>query len=350
MFSAQYGFPPMANRIKEKSRSVLRTCVRLASLPLLQGPEEVLVGGQAVIEGVMMRSPHSYAVAVRKPGGSIVVTQDFLDRPSEKHAYWKWPLLRGLGTLGQAMVLGIRALRFSAQEALAEDNSAKEAPENEGKKKKKDLSNVLLALNLILSLGFFILFYKLVPLYLATRAQKHFTLFGSYIMFNLLDGIIRIVLFLGFLYVISRSKDIQRVFEYHGAEHKVVWAFEKTGGTRLVDARNSTRFHPRCGTSFLLVVMVIALIVYLFLPFHSFAAKFWSRILLLPLIAGLSYEFIRYAAKAKGWIWRAAAAPGLWLQRVTTREPDDSQLEIAIRALDTAMELERSRGGELVVA
>ncbi len=338
----------MLNQILKLGRSALRRSVRLAALPFLQGPEEVLVGGQAVIEGVMMRSPHSYAVAVRKPDGSLAVTQGFLDRPSEKHAWLKWPVLRGLGTLGQAMVLGIRALRFSAQEALAEEGPSIEAAKKEGKK--ADLGNGLLALNLILSLGFFIVFYKLVPLYLATRAQKHFTIFGSMIMFNLLDGIIRIVLFLAFLYLLSRSKEIQRVFEYHGAEHKVVWAFEKTGRTELTDARNSTRFHPRCGTSFLLVVMVIALIVYLFLPFHSFAARFWSRILLLPVIAGISYEFIRYAAKSKGWIWRAAAAPGLWLQRVTTREPDDSQLETAIRALDTAMELERSRGGELVVA
>jgi uncharacterized protein YqhQ len=339
----------MLNHHNENRGSVLRRFIRLAALPLLQGPEEVLVGGQAVIEGVMMRSPHSYAVAVRKLDGSLAVTQDFLDRPSEKHEWWKWPLLRGLGTLGQAMVLGIRALRFSAQEALAEEKTG-QATAKSDQKNKKDVSSALLALNLIFSLGFFILFYKLVPLYLATRAQKHFVLFGNYIMFNLLDGIIRIVLFLGFLYLLSRSKEIQRVFEYHGAEHKVVWAFEKMGRTELAEARRSTRFHPRCGTSFLLVVMVIALIVYLFLPFHSFAAKFWSRILLLPLIAGLSYEFIRYAAKAKGWVWKAAAAPGLWLQRVTTREPDDSQLETAIRALDTAMELERSRGGELVVA
>jgi len=339
----------MLNQILKFGRSAIRKLIRLAALPLLQGPEEVLVGGQAVIEGVMMRSPHSYAIAVRKPDGSLAVTQGFLERPSEKHAWLKWPVLRGLGTLGQAMVLGIRALRFSAQEALAEESPSVDAAKKEGKKK-ADLGNGLLALNLILSLGFFIVFYKLVPLYLATRAQKHFTIFGSMIMFNLLDGIIRIVLFLAFLYLLSRSKEIQRVFEYHGAEHKVVWAFEKTGRTELADARKSTRFHPRCGTSFLLVVMVIALIVYLFLPFHSFAARFWSRILLLPLIAGVSYEFIRYAAKSKGWIWRAAAAPGLWLQRVTTREPDDSQLETAIRALDTAMELERTKGGELVIA
>jgi uncharacterized protein YqhQ len=333
----------MSSRIQEMCPSKLRRFIRLAALPWLEGPEEVLVGGQAVIEGVMMRSPHSYAVAVRKPDSSIAVIQGFLERPSEKHKYWKWPVLRGLATLGQAMALGIRALKYSAQVGLAEDAES-------GGSVKKDLSNTLLALNLILSLGFFIVFYKLAPLYLATRVQQHSAVFHGFVMFNLLDGLIRMVLFLGFLFVLSRSKEIQRVFEYHGAEHKVVWAFEKTGTTDLEVARSSTRFHPRCGTSFLLVVMVMALIVYLFLPFHSFAAKFWSRILLLPLIAGVSYEFIRYAAKSQGWIWRAAAAPGLWLQRVTTREPDDRQLETAIRALDTAMELERRHGGEMVVA
>jgi uncharacterized protein YqhQ len=149
--------------------------------------------------------------------------------------------------------------------------------------------------------------------------------------------------------VLARWKEIQRVFEYHGAEHKVVWAFER-GTVDLASARNSSRFHPRCGTSFLLVVMVIAMVLYLFLPFQSFAGKLVGRILLLPFIAGLSYEFIRFAARSKGKLWRWASQPGLWLQRVTTREPDDGQLETAIRALEAAMELEKNRGGELVVA
>jgi uncharacterized protein YqhQ len=321
-----------------------RYLFRLFALPLLQAPEEALMGGQAVIEGVMMRSPHSYAVAVRQPSGAIAVAKDYLEKPSEKHPWLKYPLLRGLGTLGQAMVLGIRALRYSAEQALEEPNKPAQV------EKKVELSNWLLAANLTLSLGFFVFFYKYVPLSLATLISRHYPVTGNMLIFNLLDGLIRIVLFLGFLFFISRWKEIQRVFEYHGAEHKVVWAFEKRGATDLASARACTRFHPRCGTSFLLVVMAIAMLLYMFLPFRSFAMRFVGRLALLPVIVGVSYEFIRYAAKSQGKLWRWAAQPGLWLQRVTTREPDDSQLETAIKAIDTAMELEKTRGGELVVA
>jgi len=237
-------------------------------------------------------------------------------------------------------------LRYSAQEALdaGSSDAADEQP-----KKKPELNSWLLALNVTLSVGFFVVFYKLVPLYAATLIQRR-GMIHNFIAFNFVDGIIRLALFLGFLVVLAQSKDIKRVFEYHGAEHKVVWAFEKMGRADLKSARASTRFHPRCGTSFLLVVMVIALITYLFIPFQSFFWKLIIRILLLPLIAGVSYEFIRFAAKAQGWIWRLAAAPGLWLQRITTREPDDGQLETAIKALESAMELEKQRGGELVIA
>ena len=324
-------------------RAFIARSARLLLLPLLQAPEEVLIGGQAVIEGVMMRSPHSYAVAVRRPSGSIAVKQDFLDRPSEKHRWLKWPLLRGLGTLGQALVLGIRALRYSAELSLEEN-------EKPAVEKKPEMSNWLLALNIAISLGFFIVVYKLAPLSMATLVTRHYPAANNTIAFNLIDGTIRIVLFLGFLMLLAQWKEIQRVFEYHGAEHKVVWAFEKGGPVDVATARGCTRFHPRCGTSFLLVVMGIAMVLYMFLPFQTFASRFLGRIALLPLIAGVSYEFIRMAAKAQGRLWRWASQPGLWLQRVTTREPDDRQLETAIKAIQTAMELEKSRGGELVVA
>jgi uncharacterized protein YqhQ len=323
--------------------SNLRRVIRLVLLPYLQGQEEVLVGGQAVIEGVMMRSPHSFAVAVRRPTGSIALMQDFLQRPSEKYRWLKYPVLRGLGTLGQALVLGIRALRYSAEQAV-------ESPESTTGKKKPELSNWLLALNLVFALGFFIFFYKFVPLYLTTQLQGWYPAVENTFVFNLVDGTIRIALFLGFLLVVAQWKEIQRVFEYHGAEHKVVWAFEKGGRVDLSSARACSRFHPRCGTSFLLVVLVIAMLLYMFLPFHSFAGRFAGRLLLLPLIAGVSYEFIRFAAKSQGRLWRWAAQPGLWLQRITTREPNDSQLETAIQALEAAMALEKSRGGEPVVA
>jgi uncharacterized protein YqhQ len=321
----------------------LGDALRLAAVPFLQAPDEVLMGGQAVIEGVMMRSTHSYAVAVRQPKGSIAVKRDFLERPSEKHRWLKCPGLRGLGTLGQAVVLGIRALRYSAEQALEEAMPAKE-------KKKPEISTWVLVVNVAFTLGFFIFFYKFLPLYLATLANRRYPVMNNPVAFNLVDGAIRIILFLGFLFALAQWKEIQRVFEYHGAEHKVVWAFEKGLPLDVASARACTRFHPRCGTSFLLVVMAIMMVLYMVLPFHSFAMRFAGRILLLPVIIGISYEFIRFAAKAQGKLWRWASQPGLWLQRVTTREPDDSQLEIALKALETAMELEKSRGGELVVA
>ena len=327
----------------------LRQAAHLVALPVLQASGEVLMGGQAVIEGVMMRSPHSYAVAVRRPEGSVALTQDFLARPADKHPWLKLPVLRGLGTLGQALVLGIRALRYSAEQAL-EDPQIPAQKESQGSGKKAEMSPWLLALNLVLMLGFFILFYKLLPLYLATLVKHRYAAAGNVIVFNLVDGVIRMALFLGFLYLMSRSKDIQRVFEYHGAEHKVVWAFEKGGPMDVPTARACTRFHPRCGTSFLLVVMAIAMVFYMFLPFQTFAGRLVGRILMLPVIAGVSYEFIRFAGRSKGKLWRWASQPGLLLQRLTTREPDDSQLEIALKALETTMELEKSRGGELVVA
>jgi len=321
--------------------------MRLAALPLFQGPEEVLVGGQAVIEGVMMRSPHSYAVAVRCPDGSIAVGEDYLDRPSERHRWLRYPILRGLGTLAQAMALGIRALKYSAEHAI----ESAQAPGTASKPgKKPEMSRWLMALNILFSLGFFIALYKLLPLYMATRLQSHFPVVGNFVVFNFVDGFIRIAFFLTFLALLAQSKDIRRVFEYHGAEHKVVWAFEKTGRMDVEAARSATRFHPRCGTSFLLVVMVIAMLFYMVLPFHSFAGKLIGRLALLPLIAGVSYEFIRFAAKSKGGLWRWASQPGLWLQRITTREPDDSQLETAVKALESAMALEKARGGELVIA
>ena len=312
----------------------------------------------------MMRSPHSFAVAVRRPCGSIATIKENLLRPAERRPWLRYPVLRGLGVLGQAMVLGIRALRYSAEQAVVQpqpasmaDNSANsecgtsaiQATLGNASETKSHLSNWVLVLNLIFSLGFFVVFYKVLPLYVATVLKHHYGVFNNTILFNATDGLVRIGLFLGLLMLLAQWKEIKRLFEYHGAEHKVVWAFEKTGRVDLHAARDADRFHPRCGTSFLLVVMAIAMVCYLFLPFQSFGVRLASRIVLLPVIAGVSYEFIRFAARSKGSLWRWASQPGLWLQRVTTREPDDTQLETSIAALEAAMEIERARGGELVV-
>jgi uncharacterized protein YqhQ len=321
----------------------LRLSAHTQMLPILETGEETLVGGQAVMEGVMMRAPHSYCVAVRKPSGEIVTEEQPLQKVSEKYPIFKYPILRGLGTLGQAMTLGYRALMFSAKASL-DDGSAKEG-ENP-----VEISSWMMTANLVFSLGFFIFLYKFVPLFLATRLGKAVPPLGGRFATNMTDGLIRMVIFLAFLYLLSRMKDIRRVFEYHGAEHKVVFNFEAKKPLTVENAQKFVTFHPRCGTSFLLVVMVISMIFYALLPFDGFLAKFLGRIALLPLITGVSYELIRFAAKRQGTMMGLLTAPGLWLQRITTKPPDDSEVAVAIHALDGAMALEAHQGGELVIA
>jgi uncharacterized protein YqhQ len=313
-------------------------------MPILEAGEETLVGGQAVIEGVMMRAPHSYCVAVRKPNGEIATEEMPLPRMSEKYPIFKLPVFRGVGTLCQAMTLGLKALRFSANASLeGQEGAAKDA-------KPKELSSWALTVNLLFSLGFFIFLYKFVPLYLVTKLETVYPTLQGRIAFNLADGTIRMAIFLVFLYAVSRMKDIRRVFEYHGAEHKVVFNFESGKPVNVETAQSFVTFHPRCGTSFLLVVMIVSMCVYTIIPFDGFAMKLLSRIVLLPVITGLSYELIRFAAKRQGSFMALLTAPGLWLQRITTKPPSDEQAAVAIRALERAMELEKQQGGELVIA
>ena len=322
-------------------RRFLRLAAHAQMLPVLESGEETLVGGQAVMEGVMMRSPHSYCVAVRKADGQIVTEESPLPRVSEKYPVFRYPVLRGLGTLGQAMWLGMKALRFSAHVALEGDGP---------QEKSSSVSSWMMGLNLAFSFLFFVFLYKFVPLLAATELGKHFPSMHGRLAINIADGIIRIAIFLTFLFLISRMKDIRRVFEYHGAEHKVVFNFESGQPVTVENAQRFTTFHPRCGTSFLLVVMVLAMIVYALVPVDGFVAKLAIRVALLPLIAGLSYELIRFAARRRGSFLATLTAPGLWLQRVTTKPPSDDQAEIAIHALEGAMVLEKSNGGELVIA
>lgn len=344
-------------------RRFLREARHLQLLVALEsGESEILVGGQAVMEGVMMRAPHSYAVAVRQADGSIATTTMPLVRPSEKNRIWGWPVLRGLATLGQAMSLGVRALRFSSDTLLVEEETAKAAPAPsavsaasaeaapEGGKKKGEVSSTGMIVSVAFSLLFFIAFYKFLPLLAATGLEHRYPAFRGQIMFNLVDGVIRIVLFLLFIAGMALFKDIRRVYQYHGAEHKVVFNFESGQPVDVEHARTFTTLHPRCGTSFMIVIMVIAMAVYILIPVHGFVAKLLVRIAALPLIAGLSYEVIRYAAKHNGSFFALLSRPGLWLQRITTQTPSDDQLECSIHALSQAMDLERSQGGQLVIS
>jgi uncharacterized protein YqhQ len=254
---------------------------------------------------------------------------------------FKYPILRGIGTLGQAMSLGVKALRFSANAAL---------DEGDPKKKPEEISGWVMGLNLAFSFAFFIFLYKFVPLWLVTWLGDVLPAMSGHFASNFADGIIRMVIFLSFLFLISRWKEIHRVFEYHGAEHKVVFNFESRKPVTVENAQKFVTFHPRCGTSFLLVVMLIAMVIYMLVPFDGFLAKFISRIVLLPLIAGVSYEVIRFAAKQRRGMLSALTAPGLWLQRITTQPPSDEQTAVAIHALEGAMVLEEAQGGRAVIA
>jgi len=317
----------------------------------------------------MMRSPHAWAIACRKPSGEVVTMSEPLERPSEKHKWMAWPIVRGVMTLGYAMNLGYRALRFSANVAIEDVMQAEPsahvqtavpavasgpslaAPSSsQTREKAATLSNWLAAVNIVISLAFFIFMYKYIPLLAATELKKIDPALGGRIVFNLVDGAIRLGLFLLFIWGVSLWKDIRRVYEYHGAEHKTVFAFENGDPLTTASVQKYSTFHPRCGTSFLMTVMLISIGFYMLVPFTTFWARFASRIVLLPVIAGVSYEIIRFAAKHRGSLFALMTAPGLWLQRITTKPPSDDEAECAIVALNQAMSLEKERGGELVIA
>ncbi len=278
-----------------------------------------VVGGQAVIEGVMMRAPGGYCVAVRKPDGEIVMDSR---RMAEKK--WKVPIVRGTFVLFHALALGIKALNFSASVAEDEDE--------------KPLSPWALAASLGVALATGVLIFVVLPL-----ALTHWMKVEGNLAFNVVDGLIRLVLFFLYLGFITLFKDIRRVFAYHGAEHKVVHTYEAGEALTVENARGKSALHPRCGTSFLLFVVVISMVLFAFIPQTApFWAKFGGRLLLLPLVGGLAYELIRLShAMRTTLVGRALAAPGLLLQRITTREPDDSMLEVSIRSLQQALAVAR---------
>ena len=290
------------------------------------------VGGQAVIEGVMMRSPNSMAIAVRKPSGEIVVKREGLHFFSEKMFFSKLPLVRGIVALISALVLGIRALNYSASQALTEEE--------------KPPSSWTMSLTFTVALCFGVFLFFLIPLFLTKWLRFAIPMLSeSGVLFNLVDGIIRMIIFLAYLWGISFLKDIQRIFQYHGAEHKSIFAFE-AGENLVIDRVKCFGYlHPRCGTSFLLIVMVVSIFIFGLLPHHlPFGYKVASRVVFIPLIAGLSYEIIRFADKKRANRGvQVLIKPGLWLQRLTAREPSEDQLEVALRALQEVLELERRR-------
>ncbi len=297
--------------------------------------EKLNIGGQAVLEGVMMRSPHAFTVAVRKggrPEAEIAIFRQELKPLGERFPVLKKKIIRGSAALFEALWLGIRALNFSANEAIEDENG-----------KKEEIGPLAMAGTMVVALAFALGIFLVLPLLLTNLLGTYYdTVNKSSILFNLTDGVLRVVLFLGYVSSISFMKDIRRVFEYHGAEHKAIGAFESGEGLTIQNARQFSRIHPRCGTSFLIAVMVLSILLFSLIPGSwPLWAKGLARIFLLPLIAGLGYEFIKYSAKQCGnRLIQILMLPGLWLQRLTTREPSDDQIEVAIRALNEALAME----------
>jgi uncharacterized protein YqhQ len=380
-------------------------------LKLATSERDLIVGGQAVIEGVMMRTPNAYAIAVRKADGTIVNTAARLPKWSDKYPLLKLPILRGGAVLLQSMGLGIKALNYSANEAFAEAEQAEEVQvalspaviEGEGdfagltgavpglfpvpsqKRSKDELkkgTTAAAAGSIAFALIFNVLLFVAAPLLLtnalfiaagwATTPQTaavstaqpnapstavaeepawYAKAWGSVkpylhpvrpsVAFNLIDGMIRMTFFLIMIVSFSLIKDIRRVFQYHGAEHKTVFTWEAGLPLTVENARPQPRQHPRCGTSFLMVVMLVAILLFSVIKFDSLFLNFLIRILLIPVVAGLSYEIIRLSAKREGSkIFKLITLPGVWLQNITTQEPDDQQLEVAIEALRESLRLE----------
>ncbi len=290
------------------------------------------IGGQAVIEGVMMRAPRVMTVAVRRPTGEIVVKADRLKLLSDRFSVLKLPFFRGTVSLFGTMLLGIRALNYSAQQALDEDEG--------------EIGPWAMAGTVVLAFGLAIFLFLLLPLWVTRWLEGHYLWVSGRWGFNLVDGLLRLLVFFLYLIAITFMKDVRRIFQYHGAEHKTIYALESGEELTVSSARKYSSLHPRCGTSFLLIVMVLAILVFAQIPqFWPFWAKALSRIVLIPLIAGASYELLKIGDRYRDkGLFRILLIPGLFLQRLTTREPSDDQIEVALTALKEVLALQGGSG------
>ena len=274
------------------------------------------VGGQAVIEGVMMRGPGVTATAVREPSGTIVVQKEPTKSIADTYPILKKPFLRGCVALYESLVIGMKALSFSAKAAGDEE---------------EEMSNSEIAITMVISTVFAIAVFLALPTFIVKFIPG---VQDNHVVLNLIEGVIRLVLFLLYIWGIGLTKDIQRVFQYHGAEHKTIHTYELDLPLTVENVRKQSRLHARCGTNFLLIVMVVSIFVFAFLGWPNLLERILSRVLLMPVVAGIAYEVIRLAGRSEHSFVKTLIKPGLALQYMTTREPEDDQIEVAIRALE----------------
>ena len=324
--------------------------------------KQIIVGGQAVIEGVLMRTPNACAVAVRRLDGTIETYAERLRPPGARHRWQRWPIVRGSVVLVQSMSIGVRALNFSASVAVADEEAQEKKARGEERAPVEASST---SGSIVVAFAFNLLLFFILPLLVTNLlftvwaglppfpgiddgwrplwawAQTLFRAVSPSPAFHLVEGLLRMGLFLGMIWSFSRLAEIQRIFEYHGAEHKTIAAWEAGEDVTIASAQAHPRQHPRCGTSFLMVVMFVSLAVFSWIRFDGWWANLAARLALLPLIAGLSYEVIKAAgARESGRLFQWMTKPGVWLQHLTTREPSSEQLEVAIRALQASLALE----------
>lgn len=280
---------------------------------------KLMVGGQAVIEGVMMRGPELTATAVRDPSGKIQVEVEPVHSISERFPILKKPFIRGTVSLIESLVIGMKSLSYSAKMAGEED---------------EQLTDKEMAGTIVFALVLASILFIAIP----TGAAKLFhVITADPVFLNLMEGFLRLIIFLAYIWGISRMKDIRRVFQYHGAEHKTIHCYEAGLPLTVANVQQFSRLHPRCGTNFLLIVMLVSIFVFAFLGWPSLAERIASRILLLPVVAGISYEIIRLAGRSDNKIIQTAIKPGLWLQYLTTRPPADDMVEVAIESVKAVL-------------
>ena len=311
------------------------------------GGFKTMCGGQALIEGIMMRGPKKQAAVVRRPDGELEIREEELKFIKDRYPILGWPLVRGVATFVDSMVNGVKALMWSAEFFPEEEETAPEEPSKfeqwlEQKLGSEKMTSLVVTLAVVMGIGLSIVLFFLLP-----------TLLGGLVSFvtksmlarNLAESLLKIVIFMGYLALCSRMKDIRRVFQYHGAEHKTIFCYEAGLPLTVENVRMQSRHHPRCGTSFLFVVIIVSIlvstVVFSIWPVYNALLRFLAHLVMLPLIVGVSYEFNRWCGRNDNALTRVLTAPGLWMQNFTTFEPDDSMIEVGIKALELVLPEEK---------
>lgn len=293
------------------------------------------IGGQAILEGVMMRGKRMYAVAVRKPNKDIVVDKKKVKSSQDRPSFLKLPIIRGSVALIDSLVIGMKSITFSASFFDTEEEEPSKMDKYLENKFGDKLNDIMISISVVIAVLMAVGLFMVLPTWISSFFNRLIP--GSWAL-GIVEGLVRILIFILYLVLITRMNDIKRVFQYHGAEHKTINCFEHEQELTVENVKNHSRFHKRCGTSFLLIVMIVSMVVFMFVKVKSVPLRILSRVILFPIVAGISYELIKWAGKSDSKFVQWISAPGMCLQRLTTAEPDDSMIEVAIAAMKGVLE------------